>query len=61
MVQVVYSIQAKMADYSITKWWVLYSFHYLNWRTHWFESCRNDGQSHACWGNPVYCMEWCFV
>jgi hypothetical protein len=30
MVEVVYSIQAKMVDYSITKWWVLYYFHYLN-------------------------------
>jgi hypothetical protein len=29
MVQVVYSILLEMADHSITKWWMLYYFHYL--------------------------------
>jgi hypothetical protein len=48
MVQVVYSLQHEMADYTITKWCVLYYFHYLNKQTHWFDSCRIDGHSQAC-------------
>jgi len=48
MVEVVYSRQLEMADYSNTKWRALYYFHYLNYRTHSFESCRTDMHSRAC-------------